>query len=283
MIVFFNGNILPLEKVKISPFDRGFMFADGVYEAIRTYNKKLFKYREHKNRLQRNLDELNIKYSGADDFDKIIYELISRNKMADEALAYIQITRGVSQPRIHHFPSAETLPTIFIYVTALKKNREEQQNGIKVILLDDTRWTRCDIKSISLLPNVLSNQKAFDAGAEEAILVEDGIVTEGTRTSFFAIEDNQLTTSPLSNFILGSITRDVVIDLCKDLDIKIKEEYIEKSNLKNYNGFFIASTTKEITPIVQIDKWVVGDGKPGKVVRQLQKAFNNMTKNYQWQ
>lgn len=280
MIVYLNKNYSSIKDACISPLDRSFLFADGVYESIRTYNRKLFRYRDHLERLKRSLAELKIDYFDFDSIEKIIYSVIEKNKIKKDALVYLQITRGSAFPRMHKFPKSKTEPTVFISATDLRSGKSELNKGIKVILQEDLRWLRCDIKSTSLLPVVLANQKAFEAGAAEAILVRNGLITEGTHTNFFAVKGDTVFTAPLSNLILDGITRKVVIELCNRLKIKLKEKHIRKDELKNYEEFFITSTTKEITRIVQIDDWEINNGKSGTVTIKLQSAFNELTDKY---
>ncbi len=147
MIFYFNGQFLNLSDINISPFDRGFLFADGVYESVRTYNKKLFRYKDHLDRLKRSLKETRIDFKELDSIENIIYELMIKNEIDGEALVYIQITRGTAMPRTHSFPKEKTSPTIFISVQELKESTEEQTNGVKVILQEDVRWLRCDMKN----------------------------------------------------------------------------------------------------------------------------------------
>jgi D-alanine transaminase len=280
MMVFINNRIIPVEEAAISPFDRGFLFADGVYESIRTYNKKLFRYKDHIERLNRSLKETQIEFKELSSFENIIYELIKKNEIANDALVYLQITRGSVYPRTHSFPKENTSPTIFISVKEFKGNIEEQIKGIKVILQEDVRWLRCDIKSTSLLPVVLANQKATDENAAEAILVRDGLITEGTHTNFFTVKDETVFTAPCSKLILGGITRKVVLEFCNKFKIDYREEFISKDDLKNFDEFFITSTTKEITPVVKIDYWEINDGEPGKITKSLQSLFKKTTEDY---
>jgi len=280
MIVYLNSEFLHLEKAKISPFDRGFLFADGVYESIRTYNGKLFKYEDHLNRLRRSLSEIRLFFDEIKKVENIIYELIKKNNIEAEALIYLQITRGTSFPRIHGFQKDDVNPTVFISAASFEVNRREQNEGIKVSLQDDIRWQRCDIKSVSLLPIVLANQNAIDAGGMEAILIREGVITEGSHTNFFAIKDETVFTAPESNLILSGITRIIVLELCNQLEIEVKEEFIRKDELKTFTEFFITSTTKEITPVINVNDWIVGNGKPGELTLKLKKAFDNLVENY---
>ena len=277
MILYINNSYVPVEDAFISPFDRGFLFADGVYESIRTYNKKLFRYDDHLERLKRSLREIGIGFDRFDSIEQIIYELIIRNKIQNEAFIYLQITRGSALPRTHCFPKSKTDPTLIISVTDYKSPKNKTGKGIKIILEEDLRWLRCDIKSTSLLPVVLANQRASEAGAEEAVLVRNGLITEGSHTNFFAVKEDTLFTAPLSNLILEGITRRVVLELCRQLNIKVREEHIRKDELKTYNEFFITSTTKEIAPIVQIDDWKIKIGTEGPITKKLQSAFKELT------
>jgi D-alanine transaminase len=280
MIVYFNNDFKLHSEVNLSPFDRGFLFADGVYESIRTYNKKLFRYTDHLDRLKRSLKETRINFTELTSIENIIYELMIKNNIEDEALAYLQITRGSAIPRTHSFPEERISPTIFISVQELKENLEEQTRGVKIILQEDVRWLRCDIKSTSLLPVVLASQKATEENAAEAILVRDGMITEGTHTNFFAVKDDTVFTAPLSRLILEGITRKVVLELCSKFRIDHREEFINKDDLKSFNEFFITSTTKEITPVTLIDYWTINDGEPGKITKSLQSVFKKLAEDY---
>ena len=280
MISYFNGQFYSLLDIKVSPFDRGFLFADGVYESIRTYNGKLFRYKDHLERLKRSLKEIRIDFDQVDSIEGIIYDLIKQNEIKGEALIYLQITRGTALPRTHHFPIDKVSPTIFISVTELIENKEEQDKGVKVIMQEDVRWLRCDIKSTSLLPVVLASQKAKEGNAAEAILVRDGIITEGTHTNFFAVKDETVYTAPKSRLILEGITRKVVLEFCEKFKVGFREEFINKDELKSYTEFFITSTTKEITPVVEIDYWIINQGEPGKITKSLQTVFKKVTEDY---
>jgi len=280
MICFFNGQFLELLEIKVSPFDRGFLFADGVYESIRTYNKKLFRYEDHLARLRRSLKETRIEFKEINALENIIYELMIKNDIEDEAVAYLQITRGSAIPRTHSFPQEKISPSIFISVQNLKENLEEQIKGVKVILQEDVRWLRCDIKSTSLLPVVLASQKANEENAAEAILVRDGLITEGTHTNFFAIKNETVYTAPKSRLILEGITRKVVLEFCDKFKIDFREEFIEKDELKSFDEFFITSTTKEITPVTEIDYWKINQGNPGKITMSLQSLFKKIVEDY---
>ena len=280
MFVFLNNKIIPITDSPISPFDRGFLFADGVYESIRTYNKKLFKYENHLKRLKRSLKETRIDFPELNSLEDIIYELIKKNEIENESLVYLQITRGSALQRTHSFPAEKITPTVFIFVKEFKENFEEQTRGVKVILQEDVRWLRCDIKSTSLLPVVLASQKATEENAAEAILVRDGMITEGTHSNFFAVKGETIYTAPASRLILDGITRRIVLEFCKKFKIDFREEFIDKDDLKSFNEFFITSTTKEITPVIKIDYWSINDEIPGKITLSLQSVFKKITEDY---
>jgi D-alanine transaminase len=280
MMVFLNNKIIPVEEAGISPFDRGFLFADGVYESIRTYNKKLFRYEDHIERLRRSLKETRIDFKEFESLENITYELMIKNEIENEALVYLQVTRGSAIPRTHSFPKEKISPTLFISVKEFKKDIEEQEKGVKVILQEDIRWLRCDIKSTSLLPVVLASQKATEENAVEAILVRDGLLTEGTHTNFFAIKNETVFTAPKSRLILEGITRKVVLEFCEKFKVDFREEFISKDDLKSFDEFFITSTTKEITPVTSIDYWIINQGEPGKITKSLQAVFKKIAEDY---
>jgi D-alanine transaminase len=280
MVVYFNNQFRDLNEVSLSPFDRGFLFADGVYESVRTYNGELFRYEDHIDRLKRSLKEIKIDFKEIDSLENTIYDLIKKNEIEGETLVYLQITRGSAIPRTHSFPKEKISHTLFISVKEFKEDIDEQEKGVKVILQEDIRWLRCDIKSTSLLPVVLASQKATEENAVEAILVRDGLITEGTRTNFFAVKDETVFTAPKSRLILEGITRKVVLEFCKKFKINYREEFINKDELKSYDEFFITSTTKEITPVTTIDYWTINKGEVGKITKSLQSVFKKITEDY---
>ena len=277
MIVYFNDKYIPHEEVKISPFDRAFLFADGVYEALRTYNGKLFRLDDHLERLKYSLQQLEIQFNDFHQIENISTKLAEINNIKSEYSVYLQISRGVSFPRTHNYENNLT-PNVFAFAKPIKDNSKEKNFGIKVILEKDLRWLRCDIKSTSLLSSVMANQNAIRNNAFEAILFRDDIITEGSHTNFFAVKNNKIYTAPLSNYILSGITRKEILELCKENKIDFFEEHITINKLKDYDEFFLTGTTTEVTPVIQIDDWIVGDGKPGNITRTIQELFINEVK-----
>jgi D-alanine transaminase len=184
MIVYFNDKYIPHEEVKISPFDRAFLFADGVYEALRTYNNKLFRLQDHLERLKYSLSQLEIPFNDFRQIENISTKLAEINNIKSDYSVYLQISRGVNFPRTHNYENNLT-PNVFAFAKPIKDNGIEKNIGIKVILEKDLRWLRCDIKSTSLLPAVMANQNAIRSNAFEAILFRDDFITEGSHTNFF--------------------------------------------------------------------------------------------------
>lgn len=274
MIVYFNKKFIPISEVIISPYDRGFQFGDGVYEVIRFYGKDFFLINEHWDRLTFSLNEMKINYSSVSSLKKICSELIFRNKLYEkDSLLYIQITRGVGFPRTHTFP-INNEPTIFISASRFARKENEIKNGVKVILDQDMRWERCDIKSTMLAANSLSKQKAFEKKCYETLLVNNENILEGTHTSFGIVKNDKIIFPPYSNKILKSITRDFAVKLCRKLTIPTSEESISMNEIHNFQEAFLLGTSTEITPVIQIDEKIIGNGKPGKITSQLQVEFN---------
>ena len=276
MIVYLNGQFVPKAEARISPDDRGFLLADGVYEVTRSYpGGHLFKLDAHLARLTRSLDELRIPKPDLD-FQHLHETLLKKNNLVGcHATVYLQISRGAA-PRQHAFPAPGTPSTIYGFAAPFELSPKNWTDGVRVITAPDLRWARCDIKSLALLPNVLANQQAHEQGAEEALLIRDGAITEGSHTSFCAVFDGTLYTYPDTNYILPGITRGVVLDLCHDLNIPVRKFPILTTKLRDADECMILGTGSEVTPVVQIDDWQVGTGNPGPITRQLQEAYFNL-------
>ena len=273
MIAYFNGQYVSKENIKISPDDRGFLFADGVYEVIRSYGGRLFKIDDHLSRLSHSLGELRMAPVSISNLKTVADQLLHRNNLENEdATLYIQITRGVA-PRKHPFPDPKTSPTVYVSASVLQPLSAEWETGIAVILVPDLRWGRCDIKSVGLLPNVMASQEAKEKGASEAVFVRDGVITEGSHTSVCAVFDGELVTHPADHHILAGVTRSVVLDLCVSLGISVRESPILERTLKGASELMVLGTTSEVVPVVRVDDWVVGDGKPGPITSKLKQAF----------
>ena len=274
---YLNGKILKGNEARILPFDRGFLFGDGVYETLIMYKGKLFRFSDHIERLKKSLASSRINFTSFDEIEKAINKLVEVNNFnSDHLFVYLQVTRGSYFPRQHQFPPSNVNPTFFVSVTPFKRREEELSKGIKVILEEDIRWTRSDIKSTMLMANVLAKQKALEQNAAEALFVRNGFVMEGTHTSFCAVKEGKLYTPPLSNFILDGITRKVILDICEEKNIAFSEVNIKVSELKNFDERMILGTISEVTPVVQINDWKVRNGKPGPTTMKLQKILREM-------
>lgn len=265
-IIDLNENILPME-------DRGHQFGDGVYEVTKVYNGRCFALQLHLDRLYRSLRELSIPavytYEELTEFHQ---RLITESGIADGNI-YLQITRGVA-PRTHSFPDS-VIPRLTMFIRPASavpdKNKLE---GCKVLLIPDERWLRCDIKSLNLLANVLGKQKAKNAGCLEAVQVRDGIITEGTSSNFFVVKDDVVWTHPECNLILSGVTRKMLIEqLAVDLGILIVEKKFDAAFAATAQEAFLAGTTNEITPIIQLNGQPVGSGSVGPVTRSIQNAY----------
>lgn len=276
MLEYLNGRYLPRGEIAISPDDRGFLFSDGLYEVIRTYDGRLFQAQAHLDRLNYGARALRFNRVDFSYLTEVAQELIQRNDLTKgDSTVYIQVTRGVA-PRTHHFPPPETPLTVYAAATPLLTRQAELERGINIIFVPDQRWARCDIKTVSLVANVLAHQQAQESNAIEAVFVRDGVVLEGTRSNFFAVLEEVVITPPKTNYILGGITRQVVLDLCKKLSIPCQQRPIFESETNQASELMIVGTTAEITPVVQINRQRVGSGKPGPITRFLQKAFREM-------
>ncbi len=278
MVIYFNGNYINEEDCFISPYDRGFMFADGIYEVIKYTGKKFFEFDSHLSRLTNGLEYLKINFNGTEKLLEICDELISINNLKNSpASAYIQITRGISKPRNHLFPVIGTPPTVLVNVSELKS--ENEKPGFNVILTEDIRWLGCNIKTTLLLPNILAMQKAHENNADEALLVRNGLITEGSHTNFCGIRDRVLFTAPLSSNILPGITRKVVLNICKELGIQVFELNIRAGELHKYHELFLTSTKMDIVPVLQVGDKLINNGIPGPITSKLRKALVELINN----
>ncbi len=275
-IVYVNGTFVPRADARVSVEDRGFVFGDGVYEVLRVVNGRLFATRFHNDRLERSLDGVRITLKGGDSparFVEIGKQLLRENDLTrGEATLYIQVTRGATT-RAHQFPPPDIAPTVYISVARFSPYTEFAQTGASAISHPDLRWGRCDLKTLNLLPNVLAAQTAKERGAFEAMLIRDGVVTEGTRTNFFGVVKGSLRTHPRDSHILPGITRLVLRDLARDLSIELDETPISVAEIPKLTELFLTGTTTDVMPVVRLDDKPVGTGKPGELTRRLQRVL----------
>ncbi len=275
-IVYLNGAYLPKSEAHLSPDDRGFLFADGIYEVARSYGGRFFALDGHLARMERGLTALRIRGVEPSAMADVCRALLVRNGLAEaDAIVYLQITRGAA-PRTHFFPDPAVPPTVYGMANPMRAKWDAAQ-GVAVITAPDQRWARCDIKSVSLLPNCLAAETAHAAGVAEALLVRDGVVMEGTHTSFFGVVDGEVRTAPATNYILPSITRGAVLGLCAAHDIPHRETPVYVEELVDADELFLAGTTMEVMPIVSVDGRAVAGGTPGPVARRLLDLFHGLT------
>lgn len=268
-----NGAQMPLAEVMVPAMDRGFLFGDAVYEVLRVYQGRPFLLAEHMQRLERSLESIRIAGVDVARMQQRVLETIAAGKF-QEALVYIQVTRGSAPTRSHVFPAGAT-PLEFFYVQDFTDTYVEQRTrGAAVITLPDIRWDRCDIKSTNLLANILAAQAAKEANCAEAVFVEaDGTLSEGCRTSLFGVLDGKVLTAPNSNAILPGITRSLVLRIAAQAQVEVREHMLKKEDLTRVSELFLTGTTSEVLPIVTVDGKPIGAGKPGPVTQRLQEAY----------
>ena len=273
-IVYLNGKFLKLEEAHVPVLDRGFIFGDGVYEVIPVFGGKPFRLSPHIERLDGNLAAVRIKNPYTDEeWQELLATLISKNGSDDQSI-YLQITRGVAK-RDHGFP-AQSTPTVFAMCNPISEpSTEVMKNGICAITLDDIRWQHCNIKAITLLPNILLRQQALDSDCDEAILIRNNKVTEGAASNIFIVKDSTLITPPKSEQLLPGITRDLVVELSKMNNITCLEQEISESELRSADEIWITSSTKEIVAVTTLDGTPVGSGKPGEMWKKIVAIYND--------
>lgn len=269
--VYLNGNIVPSEDAKVSVFDRGFIFGDGIYEVMVQIDGKFFYEKAHLDRLQEGLNKINIAFDTSNLLIEIEKLLNVTELTGKDCLLYIQITRGVA-PRQHSYPS-DIVPTIMMYAVPKVLPNINSVNA-KVITREDFRWSRCDIKMTSLLGNVMLNEEAMQHQCFETILHRDGLFTEASHCNVFFVKNGIILTHPANELILDGITRQIVFELCKSLHIEIRETPVSVNDISEIDEAFLTGTSTQIASIEQIDNHILyKDNKKGSVTKKLQEAF----------
>ena len=274
-IVYLNGQYIPRDKALIPVEDRGFIFGDGIYEGVRAVDGRLFEWDAHAERMVNGLAGLRIGVGAAEvaALKGVCEALVHDNGLgAGEAFLYLEVTRGAA-PRTHNFPPAGTPPTVFVAASKLNVSRAQREAGVPAITYPDLRWKRRDWKTVNLLGNVLARQAAAEAGCYEAILHEDGIVTEGAATNVLAVFDGAIHTHPLSPRILPGITRMVLVELFRELGLPLVEQPIPFDRLRAADELFLCGSTTDVTPVVALDGTPVANGKAGAVTARVREAF----------
>ncbi|WP_169764155.1 D-amino acid aminotransferase [Campylobacter mucosalis] len=271
-IVFLNGDFLDVSEAKISVLDRGFIFGDGIYEVVPVINSKLVDRQDFWQRFKRSLAEIELELPYTqDDFEKILYKLIDKNELSEGGV-YMQVTRGVAPREFKFLKGLEPTIFAFSYKTNIINN-PLATSGIEVISTPDIRWKRRDIKSISLLAQCKAKNEAAKNDAYEAIMVEDGFVTEGSSSSVLFIKDNTLVTKPLSSEILPGIRRETIIKLAKQIGLKVELRNFTMDEIYNSDEAFISAATLILLPIIKADRRLINGGKIGKYSVQLRELY----------
>ncbi len=275
-----NGEILPLAEVKIPALDRGFLFGDAIYEVLRVYHGRPWLEEDHFRRLAHSLASIRVGGVDVERLRRRMHETIAAGPF-DEALVYIQITRGAAPLRTHALPAGVT-PLELLYVQEFHDPYTEgRRDGVAVLCQPDLRWDRCDIKSTNLLANVLALQAAKEVGCVEALLyLPDGTLTEGSHTSFFGVLHGRVLTAPNSNAILPGITRSLVLRLAARTGIPVREHVLKRTDLSEVSELFLTGTTSEVLPVVRVDERPIADGRPGPIARRLQEAYSETVREF---
>ncbi len=271
--VYLNGTMTPLSEAKVPVLDRGFIFGDGIYEVIPVYRRKLFRPEQHLARLFRGLDAVSIINPHTErQWLDLIEEVVRLHPAADQ-LAYIQVTRGVAK-RVHAFPNSEPTPTVFIMSNPLTPLPDEaRENGVACVSMEDKRWLRCEIKSISLLGNVLAAQNAAAHDANETIQFRDGFLTEGSASNVWIVKHGSLIGPPRDNLILEGIRYGLMEELCAADHIPFKARRISREEVFAADEVLLSSASKEVLPVVTIDDKTIANGKPGPIYKKLYAAY----------
>lgn len=274
-IAYLNGEFLPLQQARISPLDRGFLFGDSVYELIPCYNGMPFRAAQHVARLLRSLESIYLPSTfTSEQWQALLNKVIAHNPQPHQTL-YLQVSRGQEDQREQSI-KADTQPTVFIMSTPMNVPATEQilqDSGIHCITTTDTRWQHCDIKANALLANILLRHQASLLNADEAILIRDHHVTEGSASNVFVVHEGELATPPLSQYLLGGVTRDLILELAKKHPIKVLERPITHNELRQASEIWITSSSQGIRPVVKLDKSPVGNGLPGSMWRTIAQDF----------
>lgn len=268
-VVYINGEYLPQSQAKVSVLDRGFLFGDGVYEVIPVFGGKPLRQAEHLDRLQRSMDRVSLSNPlTRDEWNTVFQQLLQQNPGEDRSI-YLQVTRGAAAVRdLSLF--ADIQPTVFVMVNDIKPvDYAVLENGIEAITVDDFRWKACDIKSVSLIANVMIRLHANAKSVMDAVMVRDGLVTEGTASNIFVVQKGVISTPPKSECLLPGITRDLVIELARANGLTVEEREIKKSELHTADEIWLTSSTREIAPVVKLDNHAIGNGVAGQCWKKI--------------
>lgn len=268
-VVYLNGEYLPRSRARVSVLDRGFLFGDGVYEVIPVFGGRPLRQTEHLDRLQRSMDRVSLSNPlSRDEWDRIFQRLLQDNPGDDRSI-YLQVTRGAAPIRDLSLET-DIQPTVFVMVNDIRPvDYARLESGIEAITVEDFRWRACDIKSVSLIANVMIRLQANARNVMDAVMVRDGLVTEGTASNVFLVHGGVVSTPPKSDCLLPGITRDLVIELAQANGIKVEQRDIRQQELLTADEIWLTSSTREIAPVVKLDDRVVGDGVAGEYWKKV--------------
>jgi D-alanine transaminase len=273
-MIYLNGEFMPIEQARIPVLDRGFIFGDGVYELIPVYSRRPFRLAEHLRRLQHSLRSIKLANPHDDaTWTQLISRLVELNEPEDQSV-YMHVTRGPAK-RDHAFPK-DVAPTVFLMSNPLTTPPPQQvREGVRAITAVDNRWLRCDIKAISLLPNVLLRQEAVEAGCVEAVLLREGFMTEGAASNIFVVSNGVVLAPPKNHLMLPGITYDVVLELAQANGIPYEVREISEAELRRAEEIWLTSSTKEVLAITRLDSAPVGEGKPGRMFARMYQLYQD--------
>ncbi len=273
-IVYLNGEYRRLGDARISVLDRGFIFGDGIYDVVPAYSGRPFRMDGHLARLERSLAAIRIQVDMArQDWEALVLDLIRRSGLGD-CMVYIQVTRGVAR-RDHAFPSSGVTPTVFCMVSPFERpDAHCREQGVRAVSIPDLRWLHCEIKSVSLLGNVLAKQAAVDAGVDEVLQFRDDMLTEGSSCNIWVVRDGRLLAPPRSNLILEGIRYSLIEELASQTGIDFQARPISRAEVASADEIMLTSATREILPITELDGKPVGTGRPGPVYQVLRAAYD---------
>jgi D-alanine transaminase len=283
-IVFLNGEYLPQEQAKISPMDRGFLFGDGIYEVIPTYQGKTVGFIAHIERMQQGLSSIGIELNHShDDWQQIVDNLVSKNESGNRGI-YLHVSRGTDSKRAHAYPTG-VAPTVFAFSFEIPAAPTPDKSKVKpfnVTSSEDLRWKRCNIKSTSLLGNVMHFQQSQDLGMQETILYnQQQQLTEASSCNVFVVKNNVIATPALDNQLLPGVTRKLLLTILREhSNYKIEERVITMEEVRNADELWLTSSSKEVAPIITLDKKPVGDGSVGDVWQAAQALFSQYKYQY---
>ena len=271
-IAHFNGELLPIDKIHVSPLDRGFIFGDGVYEVIPVYDGAPLGAREHFERLQRSMDEIGLKNPHTVDEWMAATDALLAHHPGNQSV-YIQVTRGAPKKRDHVIPK-DLAPTVFMMCYPLSTPSAQQvENGVACVTARDFRWEKCHIKSTSLLGNVLARQISYEVGATETILIRDGMVTEASSSNVFVVKDGVVLAAPHDHLILLGITYELIMRLAEEGAVRLEVRAVTEAELRAADEVWLSSSTREVLAVTTIDAHPVGSGKPGPLFRRMHALY----------